>query len=232
MPTLYIGNKNYSSWSLRPWLLARQAGIPFTERRLSLDFAPGSAFKAEVARHSPAGRVPVWVDDDGFAIWDTLAIAETLAERHPALQLWPAEARDRARARSVCAEMHSGFSALRTHCPMNVELQAPELGARILREHPAVATDLQRIDAMWSELLEVHGGPFLFGARATVPDAYYAPVVLRLRSYGLPVSAPVAAYIEHQLAQPALHAWVTEALTEQEFLAEDEPYRQAPAWQK
>ena len=230
MPTLLIGNKNYSSWSLRPWLLATQAGIPFTERKLSLNFQPGSPFKQDVAKHSPAGRVPVWLDDDGFAVWDTLAIAETLAERHPDKQLWPAAPQARARARSVCAEMHSGFTQLRTHCPMNLELSAPELGARLLREHPGIATDLQRIDTMWAGLLQAHGGPFLFGARFTIPDAYFAPVCARIRGYGLPVSAPVAAYVDHVFALPSMQAWVRDALAEHEFLIEDEPYRTKPDW--
>jgi glutathione S-transferase len=228
MPTLYIGNKNYSSWSLRPWLLLTQAGIPFTERKLSLNFAAGSPFKQAVAQHSPAGRVPVWVDDDGFAVWDTLAICETLAERHPDLALWPADAHARARARSVCAEMHSGFTGLRSHFPMNLEAHLPEVGARVLAAQAAAQVDLQRIDTMWRELLAAYGGPFLFG-RFSIADAFFAPVCARIRSYALPVSPPVAAYVERVFALPAMQAWVAEALAEHEFLSEDEPYRTSPA---
>jgi glutathione S-transferase len=133
---LFIGNKNYSSWSMRPWVLLRQAEIPFEEVMLRFDsFTPDSRFKTELALHSPAGRVPVLVDE-GFAVWDTLAIAEYVAEKYPDRQLWPADRQARARARSVCAEMHAGFGALRSHFPMNIEAVVPEVGQRILREHP------------------------------------------------------------------------------------------------
>ena len=126
---LYIGNKNYSSWSLRPWLLMRQADIAFDEVKLRLDFGDDSPFKRALRAVAPTGRVPVLVDD-GFAVWDTLAIAEYLAEKFPAKALWPAPVRERARARSLCAEMHAGFSALRNHLPMNIEASLPEVGAR------------------------------------------------------------------------------------------------------
>ena len=230
---LVIGNKNYSSWSLRPWLLMRQAGIAFYEVLLRFDdgFAPDSAFKRALARHSPAGRVPVLIDKlhsdsgaDTFAVWDTLAIAEYLAEKFPALRLWPEGARARARARSVCAEMHAGFSALRTHCPMNIEASLPEVGERLLREQPAVKADLARIVTLWSELLVEHGGPLLFG-RFTIADAYFAPVCSRVRTYGLPVATHIAAYVDAVHALPAMQAWVKDALAEQDFVAFDEPYR-------
>ena len=135
---LYIGNKNYSSWSMRPWVLLKQAGIPFEEVKLRFDaFSPESKFKTELARISPAGRVPVLVDGD-LAVWDTLAIAEYVAERFPDKKLWPQDAPARARARSVCAEMHSGFGALRSHFPMNIEAALPEVGARVLAEQAGV----------------------------------------------------------------------------------------------
>lgn len=222
---LHIGNKNYSSWSLRPWLLMRQAGIGFEEVRLRLDFGDGSEFQREIARVSPAGRVPVLVDE-GLAVWDTLAIAEYLAEKFPERQLWPAARTQRARARSLCAEMHSGFVALRTHFPMNVELEMPEVGPRVLAERPEVARDVARIVAMWSEQL-AQGGPFLFGA-FSIADAYFAPVCSRLRSYGVPVPAEIADYVERIHALPAMQDWAREARAEHEFVAEGEPYRTAP----
>ena len=126
MLQLYIGNKNYSSWSLRPWLVLRQLGIPFEEMKVRFDsFAPDSHFKQTMLGLTPTGKVPLLVDD-GLAIWDTLAITEYLAERFPQAGVWPTPVADRARARSLCAEMHSGFTALRSHCPMNVEAHLPE----------------------------------------------------------------------------------------------------------
>ena len=223
---LYIGNKNYSSWSMRPWVLMRQAGIAFDEVMLRFDaFTPESKFKTALSRVSPAGRVPVLVDA-GFAVWDTLAIAEYLAEKLPEKQLWPAGVQARARARSVCAEMHSGFSALRSHFPMNIEAQLPEVGPRVLTEAPAALADLARINQLWDELLSQHGGPFLFGA-FTIADATFAPVVMRLATYGLPVPATVAAYMARVKAAPGVAAWIDEALAEQDYLAFEEPYRAA-----
>jgi glutathione S-transferase len=221
---LYVGNKNYSSWSMRPWVLMTQAGIPFEEVMVRFDaFLPGSKFKTEVERLNPAGRVPVLVDD-GFAVWDTLAIAEYLAERFPEKHLWPADMRARARARSVCAEMHSGFGALRNAFGMNIEASLPEVGARVLAEQPEVGENVARIVAMWSELLEQHGGPMLFG-NFGIADAYFAPVVMRLRTYGVPVRAPIAAYIDRVVALPGVAAWIAEALAEHDFLPFEEAYR-------
>ena len=221
---LYIGNKNYSSWSMRPWVLMTQAGIRFDEVMLRFDaFAPGSAFKTAVARLSPAGRVPVLVDD-GLVVWDTLAIAEYLAERFPEKQLWPVDARARARARSVCAEMHAGFGALRSHFGMNIEAVLPEVGARVLAEQPEVRENVARIVTMWNELLEQHGGPMLFGAFG-VADAFYAPVVMRFRTYAVPVPPPVAAYMQRLVALPGVAAWITDALAEKDFLPFEEAYR-------
>lgn len=221
---LVIGNKNYSSWSLRPWVLMRQAGIAFDEIQIRFDaFAPDSHFKRELAAHTPTGMVPVLIDSD-LHVWDTLAIAEYLAERFPEHRLWPDEARARARARSVCAEMHAGFGSLRGHCPMNIEARLPEVGARLLREQPSVRADLERIVALWSALLGEHGGPLLFG-RFTIADAYFAPVCSRMRSYGLPVPARIAEYVDAVFALPGMDAWVSDALAEREFLAFGEPYR-------
>ena len=221
---LYIGNKNYSSWSMRPWVLMKQAGIPFDEVMVRFDaFSPGSSFKQRLAGVTPTGRVPVLVDD-GFAVWDTLAIAEYLAERFPAKRLWPADPKARARARSVCAEMHSGFSALRSHFPMNIEARLPEVGAKVMAEQPGVRADLDRIVTMWSELLREHGGPLLFGG-FSIADAYFAPVVMRLTTYAPPLPEAITAYMARVAALPGVAAWVQEALAEQDFLDFEEPYR-------
>jgi glutathione S-transferase len=148
MLKLVIGNKNYSSWSMRAWVLMRQSGIDFEEVMLRFDgFSPDSQFKTRIAEVSPAGQVPVLIDAD-LAIWDTLAIAEYLAEKFPERQLWPSLVAARARARSVCAEMHGGFSALRSACPMNIEARLPEVGALAMRDKPAVRADLNRIMTM------------------------------------------------------------------------------------
>ena len=224
---LAIGNKNYSSWSMRPWVLMRALGLPFEEVMLRFDFRAGSPFRQAVAQISPAGKVPVLVLDDGFTVWDTLEITETLAERFPAAGVWPADANARARARSLCAEMHSGFGALRNHCPMNIEAQLPEVGARVWAEHEAVRCDVARIEQLWSEALEASGGPFLFGAFGAA-DAFYAPVVMRLLTYALPMSDTTRAYVERVRTSPGVAAWIAEALTERDFVTEDEPYRPAP----
>ena len=221
---LVIGNKNYSSWSMRPWVLLKQAGIAFEERKIRFDaFTPDSSFKTELARVTPAGHVPVLIDGD-LTVWDTLAIAEYVAERFPAKQLWPKDAKARARARSVCAEMHSGFGALRNHLPMNVEASLPDVGRRLLAEDGAVRADVDRIVEMWSGLLEAHGGPLLFGD-FTIADAYFAPVVMRLRTYGVPVPPAVAAYIGRVVELPGVAAWIQDALAERDFLDFEEPYR-------
>jgi glutathione S-transferase len=222
---LYVGNKNYSSWSLRAWLLMRQAGIAFREQPLRLASEAGSAFKQTLLALAPSGRVPLLVDDDGFAVWDSLAIAEYLAELYPEKQLWPADRRERARARSLCAEMHSGFAALRSRCPMNIEASLPEVGARSAIEWPDLAADLARIDAMWSGQLAASGGPFLFGEFGIV-DAYYAPVCSRAKTYALPLGPAASAYAARILALPAMQEWSEAALDEHDFLAEDEPYRE------
>ena len=223
---LYIGNKNYSSWSLRPWLLMRHAGIAFDEVALRLSFDADSPFKHSLAALAPTGKVPVLVDD-GFAVWDTLAIAEYLAEKFPQHALWPRDSQQRARARSLCAEMHSGFTALRNAYPMNIEADLSEVGARLLRDTPEVGQDLAHIDAMWRQQLTATNGPFLFGA-FTIADAYFAPVATRIHSYALPVSAPSIAYVERILALPAMVEWTDAARAENDFLAFDEPYRTQP----
>ena len=227
MLKLYIGNKNYSSWSMRPWVLLKQAGIRFEETVLRFDaFTADSQFKQRLGSISPAGRVPVLVDD-GFAVWDTLAIAEYVAGKFPELQLWPAAVQARARARSVCAEMHSGFSALRNACGMNIEASLPEAGELIWRDNAAVRADVARLVEMWSELLDQHQGPMLFGA-FSIADAYFAPVCMRLKTFALPVPAHIAAYAERVRDLPGVKAWISDALAEHDFLNFEEPYRLKP----
>jgi len=226
MLQLYIGNKNYSSWSLRPWVLMRQAGIAFTEVVARFDsFDANSQFKATLAGVSPTGKVPVLVDGD-LTVWDTLAIAEHLAESFPEKHLWPQDKAARAQARSVAAEMHSGFAALRGACPMNIEARLHDTGALLWRDRPAVRADVQRLVEMWSGLLEQHGGPMLFG-QFSIADAFYAPVCMRLSRYGLPVPAHIAAYIERVEQLPAMQEWITAAQAEQDFREFEEPYRLA-----
>jgi glutathione S-transferase len=226
MLKLYIGNKNYSSWSMRPWVLLKQAGIAFEEVMVRFDsFDAGSSFKKTLAPVSPVGKVPTLVVD-GFAIWDTLAIAEYVAETWIEKNLWPTEAKARARARSVCAEMHSGFVGLRSACPMNIEASLPEVGQLLWRDKPAVRADVGRLVDMWSTLLQEHGGPMLFG-EFSVADAYFAPVCMRLTTYVLPVPPQIAAYVARVRALPGVQAWVNDALAEKDFLDFEEPYRLA-----
>jgi glutathione S-transferase len=228
MLQLVIGNKNYSSWSMRPWVLMRQFGIPFDEVKLRFDrltYSPHSAFYRALAQYTPVPKVPVLLID-GFAVWDTLAIAEALADRHREHTLWPKDTLQRARARSLCAEMHAGFGALRSHCPMNIEASLPEVGVRVMAEQASVGDDLARVDAIWSEQTAQSGGPFLFGAFG-IADAYYAPVVARIRTYGLPLSAAARAYSERVWAAPGVAAWVADALAEKDFLDFEEPYRKS-----
>ncbi|MEO7055510.1 MAG: glutathione S-transferase family protein [Caldimonas sp.] len=223
MMKLYIGNKNYSSWSLRPWLLMTHAGIDFEEEKLRLSWVDDSPFKRALHAIAPTGRVPLLVDD-GFAIWDSLAIAEYLAEKFAAKRLWPTDRLQRARARSLCAEMHSGFVDLRTHFGMNIEADLGDVGKRLLAERPAVARDLARIDAMWGEALAASGGPFLFGD-FSIADAFFAPVCSRVATFHLPLGARAAAYGERIRALPAFVAWAQAARAEHDFVLEDEPYR-------
>jgi glutathione S-transferase len=209
---------------MRPWVLLRQAGIPFEEVLARFDsFDANSQFKATLAGISPTGKVPVLVDGD-LAVWDTLAIAEYLAETYPDKLLWPQDKAARAQARSITAEMHSGFTALRGACPMNIEANLAQQGALIWRDRPAVRADVQRLIDMWSGLLAQYGGPMLFGA-FTIADAFYAPVCMRLHTYGLPVPKPVADYVQRVRELPGVKAWIDEALAEQDFRAFEEPYR-------
>lgn len=222
--TLYIGNKNYSSWSLRPWLLLRHLDIAFREIKVRFDsFAPDSEFKKTVGAINPTGTVPVLVDGS-LIVWDSLAIAEYLAEKYPEKHLWPQDAALRARARSISAEMHAGFTKLRSAFPFNVEASLPEAGAIILRDQAAVRRDVARLESMWAESLKRHGGPFLFGP-FSIADAFYAPVALRLITYQIPLSGPARDYLQTIRALPALQEWVQAALAEHDFRDFEEPHR-------
>jgi glutathione S-transferase len=229
--TLFIGNKNYSSWSMRPWVLMTQAGIPFTERLVRFDsFKADAEFKQTLLSVNPVGKVPVLVDsawEPNLAVWDSLAICEYLAENYPELHLWPTDKAARARARSLCAEMHAGLAPLRSRCPMNIEAHLPEVGARLLRDHADLRASLQRVITMWQTELAQHGGPLLFGA-FSIADAFFAPVCMRIRTYGLPVPTEVQAYVDRVVALPSVTRWMKEALAEKDFVASQEPYRSAP----
>jgi glutathione S-transferase len=199
MRTLHIANKNYSSWSLRPWLLMRELGIAFEERMHPFGSENFTGF-------SPSGKVPC-LQEGELVVWDSLAIVEALAESHAGV--WPSDRVARAWARSAAAEMHSGFAALRQHCSMSC-------GVRIrLHAHPpALARDVARIDALWSEGLGRFDGPFLAGASFTAVDAFFAPVVFRVQSYALALSDPAAGYVARMLALPSMQQWYAEALAE------------------
>jgi len=218
---LLIGNKNYSSWSLRPWLLLTHLEIPFEEEKLSFN---DPAFKARVGKYSPVGQVPVLIDGD-VAVWDSLAIVEYVAETFPDRGVWPADRAARARARSICAEIHAGFSALRNAMPMNCELRVDWVPQDL-----QVQRDIARIVASWSDCRARFGagGPFLFGAFSAA-DAYYAPVVRRFLGFAVKLPEVAAAYVATMDALPAMRAWVTAGLAEHEFVKVDEPYREPPA---
>ena len=224
---LYIANKNYSSWSMRPGVLMKQAGIACEEVMLRFDgFDAQSKFKQGLKDINPVGKVPVLVDGD-LAVWDTLAISEYVAEKFPEKKLWPTAAAHRAHARSICAEMHSGFMGIRTACPMNIDAYLPEIGALALRDKEAVRNDLKRIDTLLSSLLKEHKGPMLFG-EFSIPDAYFSPVVMRIKTYALPVSADTQGYMERLCAMPGVKAWIDGALAEKDFIDFEEPFRTKP----
>jgi glutathione S-transferase len=213
--TLVIGNKNYSSWSMRPWVAAVAAGIPFTEVRILLDQQDTAT---NIARFSAAGRVPVLLAGE-MTIWDSLAICEYLAEQFPEKHLWPQDVAARALARSVTAEMHSGFPDLRSAMSMNIKAHLPGRGRT-----PGAQADIGRICEIWEECLSRFGHHrFLFGD-FSIADAFFAPVVMRFKTYGVSLAPAVQAYCERMLAHPAVARWVEEALAETEIAAghEDE----------
>jgi len=214
---LIVGNKNYSSWSLRPWLLMTHAEIPFEEIALSFN---DPNFKARVGQYSAAGKVPVLVDGD-LVVWDTLAIVEYLAEKYPQRNVWPKDTAARARARSICAEMHSSFGAMRSAMPMNCELKLNWMPL-----DRAVQRDVARVLSIWSDCRTRFGqtGPFLFG-HFTAADAYYAPVVRRFLGFSVELPRLCAEYVATIDTLPAMRKWVDAALREHDFLEIDEPYR-------
>lgn len=210
--TLVIGNKAYSSWSMRPWLLMRQAGLDFSEIRIPL-YQEGHDIA--IRRHAPSGRVPV-LHDGALKVWDSLAICEYLAERHPEKGLWPAGTAARAHARAISAEMHAGFAALRSGMPMNVRRVFPGAGL-----NDAVAVDIARVVAMWENCLEKSGGPFLFGTFG-IADAMYAPVATRFRTYAVTLPPRAQGYADRLLDLPAMRAWYADAAAEREVLPQFE----------
>lgn len=209
--TLVVGNKNYSSWSLRPWLAMKQFGLRFEEIRIPL-YQPDSG--AQIRQYSPAGKVPILIHDR-ITVWDSLAICEYLAEQFPSHTWLPSDRPARAVARSICAEMHSGFQALRQNMPMNCRARLPGQGLT-----PDVQTDIDRILTIWQQCRQQFGntGDFLFGA-FTIADAMYAPVVLRFITYGVQLDPVATAYTEAILGLPALQEWLQAAEREEETIA-------------
>lgn len=206
MLKIVVGNKKYSSWSLRGWLGLKLAGAPYEEVVIGLDL-PDTA--AQIRKYSPSGRVPALIDGS-VTVWDSLAICEYLNEKFPQAQLWPADPAARALARSVSAEMHSGFSNLRNDCSMKIVKQYP---ARALRAE--TQADVDRIVAIWEQCLSKSGGPWLFGAKPCIADAMYAPVVSRFRTYSIPVSGAAKAYCETVWSWAPVQEWVEGARAEE-----------------
>lgn len=209
---LIIGNTNYSSWSVRPWLVLTHFGIPFEEVLAPLS---GEGWKKNLQQVSPTGRVPVLIDG-ALVIPETIAIIEYLAEAHPDLAIWPSERGRRALARAAASEMHAGFSALRGSAPMNLRAHLP---GRVSRDQ--VADDLKRIESLWGDLLDQHGGPYLFGGFSAA-DAMFAPVASRIRTYDLPVSDTGASYVEAIYALPAFQQLLAKAAAEPWTVQRDE----------
>ena len=213
---LVIGNKNYSSWSMRPWVLLRQAGIAFEEIQLWFD---QDAHAKEAERYSPTGLVPVLLVD-GTPAWDSLAICETIAEMFPEKGLWPADARARQVARAICAEMHAGFRDLRGAMPVNIRARHPGKGM-----NPAVRKDIERVVSIWQSCRERFGGDgaMLFG-RFGIADAFYAPVVMRFATYAVELPAAAQAYADAVRGLAAVREWMAAARQETAFVAAYEPY--------
>jgi glutathione S-transferase len=212
-PVLVVGNRNYSSWSLRAWLALKVGGADFDEMRIALD-RPDT--RNEILRHSPSGRVPCLIVGD-LTVWDSLAICETANERWFGGSLWPADADARATARAVTAEMHAGFAALREQMPMDIRAQRPDRGATA-QQRPDVAADIARIVSIWTDCLARSGGPLLFGG-FTIADAFYAPVVTRFRTYGVALGPALEAYAQAVLALPAMQQWIAASRVETEVIA-------------
>ena len=229
MLTLYIGNKNYSSWSMRAWVLMRQAGIEFTEHKERFDsFEAQSHFKHALLALNPHGKVPVLIDQ-GLVVWDSLAIAEYLAEKFPHLNLWPSQTPLRARARSLCADIHSGYTALRQHCGMNIEADLRDVGKSLWSQKADLREDVHRLCQVLTKPLSQQAKPHMLMGEFGIVDAFYAPVCSRIRTYGLPVNDVVQGYVDRVLDLPAVQDWVAGAMLERDFLPFEEPYRLAPS---
>ena len=224
--TLYIGNKNYSTWSMRPWVVMKYFDIPFNEKLVKFDsFTDDSLFKKTMLAVSKYGTVPILIDGD-LVISDSLAICEYLAEKHGDLALWPAELKKRAIARSLVAKMHSGFQAIRTYLPMNIEAEFPQVGQIILRDHLEVKKEIMFLDDLLSSSLasKKSNCDYLFGD-FSIADAFYAPLCLRLKNYHIATSSSVSKYIDIICNTKGIKDWINEALQERSFVAMDEPYR-------
>lgn len=226
--TLVIGNKNYSSWSMRPWVLLKQFGIPFEEIMLKFE---SPEWAARIASFTPSGKVPtLWDGQVGIktslAVWETTAIVEYIADQFPQFNIWPRDRAARAMARAVAAEMHAGFQALRGNMPMNIRCRYPGKGMNAV-----VAQDVARIEAIWRGARQLFGArtdaPFLFG-QFCAADAMFAPVVMRFATYSPPLSADSIAYCDAITAAPGIAAWIAEAKKETEFVGFDEPYATPP----
>lgn len=223
MYQLYIANKNYSSWSMRPWLVLKAFNIPFEEIMLAFPAERDTGtFKRDVLSVNPNGKVPALVDD-GLMLWDSLAICEYLAEQHPDRALWPKELKQRARARCIAAEMHSGFSGLRNACGMNIRANLADVGKSLWQENAELRQDVARIEQIWSERPQQNG--FLCG-EFSIADAFYAPVVTRLMTYALPVSESTQQYMQTMLQHPAMKAWMGAAMQEDAWVNYLETYQQ------
>ena len=209
---LLIGNRNYSTWSLRPWLVLKHFEIPFEDEVVQLS---GEGFREYLATRSPTGKVPVLFDGD-LVIPETIAIIEYLADLHPDKPIWPANIRQRAVARAAAAEMHSAFQSLRSHAPMNLRASHP---GKVSID--SIVRDLHRLETLWGDLLATSGGPYLFGP-FTAADAMFAPVATRIRTYSLPVSDMLGAYVEAIYSLPAFQEWLGLALHEPWIVDEDE----------
>ncbi len=212
--TLYVGNKNYSSWSLRPWLALRWSGLAFEEKLIPLGPRDGTR-NAAMAQISPTAQVPALRLADGQRLWDSLAICEWLAEERPQAQLWPADRGQRALARCAAAEMHAGFGALRRDLPMNIRRRAPPRSLS-----PETAAQIARVAALWAQCQASGGGPYLFGARPTIADAFYAPVATRLRTYAIELPSAASDYVTTILQDPAFRAWELAAIAENHAIPE------------
>jgi len=220
---LYIGNKNYSSWSLRVWLLMNVLKLPHDEVLIKFDdLQESSTFKQRTRTLAPAGKVPI-LQDDSVIVWDSLAIVEYLAERHPGMGVWPAGQADRAMARSICAHVHSGCLLIRSLLPMNIGVQLAEVG-EALAGHVGLQQELDELFSLLKSLLSRHEGPYLFGVFSAA-DAFIAPFLFRFHTYAIALPSALVAYQRAILALPSIKAWATQAADEYVFVPVEEPYR-------